>query len=96
MKQKSTRGPAQKRKGPANPPKSTAEHACLAHSHAPVRLSELAKLAAKPRALDRAARLFFALGDPARLRLLVLLVEIRGHCQEEQQQHLIQEEGMVL
>lgn len=73
MKQKSTRRPAQKRKGPANPPKSTAEHACLAHSHAPVRLSELAKLAAKPRALDRAARLFFALGDPARLRLLVLL-----------------------
>ena len=30
-------------------------------------------MAAKPRALDRAAALFRALGDPARLRLLVLL-----------------------
>ncbi len=73
MKQKSSRGQGSTRPSPAKSPKNNGEHACQADSHPQVRLSELAKLAAKPQALDRAARLFFALGDPARLRLLVLL-----------------------
>lgn len=47
--------------------------ACLGLDHGPISRKELQALAAKPRALDRAAALFRALGDPARLRLLVLL-----------------------
>jgi len=46
---------------------------CLGLDHGPSSRRELQALAAKPRALDRAAALFRALGDPARLRLLVLL-----------------------
>lgn len=47
--------------------------ACLGLDHGSISRRELQALAAKPRALDRAAALFRALGDPARLRLLVLL-----------------------
>ena len=47
--------------------------ACLGLDHGSISRKELQALAAKPRALDRAAALFRALGDPARLRLLVLL-----------------------
>ena len=50
-----------------------AHAACLGLEHGSISRRELQALAAKPRALDRAAALFRALGDPARLRLLVLL-----------------------
>lgn len=47
--------------------------ACLGLDHGLSSKRELQDQAAKPRALDRAAALFRALGDPARLRLLLLL-----------------------
>ncbi len=108
MKHKSTRGAAKtKASAPADRPAAT-DHGCQAHTHAPGRLSELAKLAAKPQALDRAARLFFALGDEARLRLLVLLeggercvgelVEVLGEkfSTVSQRLRLLRSEGLVV
>jgi len=108
MKHKSTRGPAPTRQVPAKTLKNAGENACQAHSHPQGRLSDLAKLAAKPQALDRAARLFFALGDPARLRLLVLLeagercvgelVEVLGEkfSTISQRLRLLRSEGLVV
>ena len=46
---------------------------CLGHEHGPANRKELDAIASSPKALERAAALFRAMGDPARLRLLVLL-----------------------
>ena len=75
MKHKNIPGTGKQKPSSSAPASRTtsAEHSCQANGHAQARLTDLAKLAARPQALDRAARLFFALGDEARLRLLVLL-----------------------
>lgn len=46
---------------------------CQHLEHLPTKPGPLAKIASRPQALERTARLFFALGDEARLRLLVAL-----------------------
>ena len=92
----------------AAPVITDAEPKAICQGHEPARLGELARLAAQPQALDRAARLFFALGDPSRLRLLVLLeagelcvgelVEVLGEkfSTVSQRLRLLRVEGLVV